>query len=287
MAEIENESSPPSTLYHYTSLQGLLGILDTGTIRATAIRYLNDSKEFELSREWARKLITLLRTGDERDLDLDRMSNVIDKVSGGNTFVTSFSVHGDLLSQWRGYCPGGSGYSIGFDFSAIQSLAKDHDFRLAECIYVDRDELDKGKLDKGKEHPVRRLLEEGADELRDAWGTSEPGGRREAKEKFGGQLEKLAPTLKDDSFEEEQEWRLIYSERHFRRKKEVQFREGMGVPTPYVELGPEDALLKCISRLVVGPNANLSLAEEGATWLLSNHGIGAEVTTTNIPYRTS
>jgi hypothetical protein len=29
-------------------------------------------------------------------------------------FVSSFSERGDQLSQWRAYCPGGKGYSLGF-----------------------------------------------------------------------------------------------------------------------------------------------------------------------------
>jgi hypothetical protein len=35
-----------SLLYHYTSEQGLLGIIGNDNIRATHIRFLNDSTEF-------------------------------------------------------------------------------------------------------------------------------------------------------------------------------------------------------------------------------------------------
>jgi hypothetical protein len=36
-------------------------------------------------------------------------------------YVACFSTKGDLLSQWRAYCPNG-GYSLGFDGSTLQSL---------------------------------------------------------------------------------------------------------------------------------------------------------------------
>ncbi len=36
---------PRETLYHYTSLSGLLGIVDSGVLRASDIRYMNDSAE--------------------------------------------------------------------------------------------------------------------------------------------------------------------------------------------------------------------------------------------------
>jgi hypothetical protein len=38
---------PPSTLYHYTSQKGLLGIIEKGEIWATDILYLNDTMEYK------------------------------------------------------------------------------------------------------------------------------------------------------------------------------------------------------------------------------------------------
>jgi hypothetical protein len=37
--------APRETLYHYTSLSGLLGIIDGSELRASDIRYMNDSAE--------------------------------------------------------------------------------------------------------------------------------------------------------------------------------------------------------------------------------------------------
>ena len=36
---------PENPLYHYTSLEGLRGIVDSRTLWATDIRYLNDAQE--------------------------------------------------------------------------------------------------------------------------------------------------------------------------------------------------------------------------------------------------
>ena len=36
---------PVSTLYHYTSLQGLMGIIESRQLRASELRYMNDSTE--------------------------------------------------------------------------------------------------------------------------------------------------------------------------------------------------------------------------------------------------
>ena len=38
---------PPSILYHYTSQEGLLGIIKNREVWATDISYLNDTKEYK------------------------------------------------------------------------------------------------------------------------------------------------------------------------------------------------------------------------------------------------
>ena len=39
------ENEPKATLYHYTSLQGLMGIIESRKLRASDVRYMNDSTE--------------------------------------------------------------------------------------------------------------------------------------------------------------------------------------------------------------------------------------------------
>jgi hypothetical protein len=47
-SEIEESEllKPKGLLYHYTTLDGFVGIVDSDSLRATHIRYMNDSKEF-------------------------------------------------------------------------------------------------------------------------------------------------------------------------------------------------------------------------------------------------
>jgi hypothetical protein len=55
---------------------------------------------------------------------LDQLFSDLEKIDRTNVCVCSFSEKGDLLSQWRGYCPQGVGYSIGFDSAKLNELAK-------------------------------------------------------------------------------------------------------------------------------------------------------------------
>jgi hypothetical protein len=44
----------PARVYHYTSTDGLLGILDSGHLWATDLRYLNDTSELHFGRSLTR-----------------------------------------------------------------------------------------------------------------------------------------------------------------------------------------------------------------------------------------
>jgi hypothetical protein len=120
----DKEFRPQGLLYHYTSAEGLLGIIRSGNLWATHIRYLNDSQEFIDS---LRHLKSFIEEFDEElhgHLDKFLRSAVhLFSVNPG-AYVLSFTddsaartndAPGDRLSQWRAYCSGGNGFSLGFD----------------------------------------------------------------------------------------------------------------------------------------------------------------------------
>jgi len=51
---------PPSVLYHYTTQQGLLGIINNKEIWATHTQYLNDVREFHQATGLMRKELWLM-----------------------------------------------------------------------------------------------------------------------------------------------------------------------------------------------------------------------------------
>src|SRR4030042_493883 len=53
-----NEKKPPERLYHYTSIDGLKGILDSRCLLASQIHFLNDTQEFKYSFDILKKLIS-------------------------------------------------------------------------------------------------------------------------------------------------------------------------------------------------------------------------------------
>jgi hypothetical protein len=129
---------PPEFLWHYTSASGLHGIVESDTIWASKIQYLNDSQEFieatnlcrtllqqranDYAGSWSKQLISFLAES------LGRIETV-------NVCVCSFTEERDLLSQWRGYCPTGAGYCLGIDSQSLITTFSQVKFTILPCEY--------------------------------------------------------------------------------------------------------------------------------------------------------
>ena len=142
-------------LLHYTSVAGLLGILESQSLHATHSAFLNDSTEISLFLE--RRLATVLESGIRAELAADPELQVLpqfarnrEEADGVVTryakemaeaiqttthrfnepYLVCFSapanqrVRSDgLLSQWRGYGKDG-GYALVFDALKLEELLK-------------------------------------------------------------------------------------------------------------------------------------------------------------------
>lgn len=96
-------------LYHYTSIDALLGIVSTKSLWATSVHYLNDASESELG-------ISLIRTAAESaaagtsGVDKEFLAYFLgwlnhSFVTYSSVYVLCFSEAQNQLSQWRGYAP--------------------------------------------------------------------------------------------------------------------------------------------------------------------------------------
>lgn len=106
MINDEPSQAPPSVLYHYTSLEGLIGILTSGTLRATLITQLNDRLELRPGLSALTKVLEehkAHRVLEElRDKDDDRV------------FVSCFCASPSMIPMWSTYAAAaGGGYAIG------------------------------------------------------------------------------------------------------------------------------------------------------------------------------
>jgi len=189
-----------------------------------------------------------------------------------NCFVCSFSEQGNLLSQWRSYCPSSGGLSLGFDKQYLQELASDQGGTLLPCIYSKEEQRS----------VLRELLNEALQRFRADIGSVDRGllSNREAA-MLWPKVAELAARAKDPGFYEEKEWRFVFR-RSEKYPKPLQFRAGRKTITPYVclnfpKLRP--------TKLYVGPSSNAQLAEHSVRWLLSNCDVSSGIVERSaIPY---
>lgn len=120
----------PEVIYHYTSNDVLLKILEGGALRLSAKHHLNDSMEGE-------QFLSLLET-HESNPNAAKLAGVREALGPFEFFVSCFSSCGDRLSQWRGYASNGTGVAIGFKKAAIvNSIKGSHEALLYPVEYAD------------------------------------------------------------------------------------------------------------------------------------------------------
>ncbi len=276
------EREPPEILYHYTNRPALISILETRSVFASHIRYLNDAQEMAFAiRRVQEVLKDQAGTGDaEAQTVRDELEKWVRHLeTQSNVFVFSLSSQGDLLSQWRAYCRPSEGYSIGFDAKTLAGNARTASFTMAPCIYGEA------------EH--RRLVEQLITDAIDGYRKHLADGHdpSDAIQAVTGlfliSLLIVASVIKDSAFAEEEEWRLV-SQAYGLGHDRVLFRSGPRLLVPYVLLDlAERGQPLPIKEIVVGPTAHQVLEGQAVLGLLIRaKAASRRVRRSRVPYRT-
>ena len=134
---------PDYPLFHYTTAAGLISILESRTLWASSMRHLNDPRELVYAIEIVKEELARRSNGLEDlygslgwspDQGAQNLLKQLDKFTASTLYVTSFSEHKDVLSQWRAYCRDGNGYAIGFKPASLVQL-KNSECYLVQCVY--------------------------------------------------------------------------------------------------------------------------------------------------------
>lgn len=243
----------PINLFHYTSQTGLLGMIENKEIWATNISYLNDLKEFKHTIELIREIIDNEIKKGIIDSDLSSLFEEVVKTAfpSQTIFVASFSEEGDLLSQWRGYCGDGVGYSVGIDCDILNEIALANNLNLTKCLYK---------------------VDEQVNELQTffKWIIQTTNNHEGIIAYLLQMLVTTAPRFKDKAFSEEKEWRLVGS--IFDLSK-VHFRPGKSTLVPFVKIPLISNANKrmSISKLFISPSPDTVLAKQAIHILCEKH----------------
>jgi hypothetical protein len=264
---------PKGLLYHYTTLNGLLGIVRSRTLWASDVRYMNDSAELKHSADLIRLEVQerIVRGQGKADLLGQFTDWISHRITNGHMlFGASFRSHGNLLSQWRGYSAHGKGVSLGFSADYILQCAQKQQLQIGKCIY---EPALQRKL-------IRQVVD--AVEIHVEKHISSSASRQQLSTIYQGVFEKIeidllriAAILKHPSFREEKEWRIVSPVYTDYSNSPVLFREANAMLVPYMEfdLQLEAGRPLQLDHLYLGPTSNINISMNSLKMFLSQNGI--------------
>lgn len=188
------------TLYHYTDLNALLGIIQNKKLWLTGAYNLNDHQEIKwaLSKIYEKLVEYNERCSDNRA----ELCWQLIELSVGVPYICSLSEAPDLLSQWRAYASNGDGVSIGLKKEAlpasnrlpINSIIPKDSLSLHKVIYQEttQNEIIDNLL--GKLFQFKELNSEAHTQM----------------SLIASNLSGIVSLFKNEAFYEEQEWRIIH-----------------------------------------------------------------------------
>lgn len=270
------------TVYHYTTLEGLKGIFDSGELWLSDYSYLNDANEMSHGANLIIQIANeMLKAPEYREATgvLKAWVDGITKIDH-RICVASFSSDGDNLSQWRAY----GNFAIGFDANLAIGYASETHFSPIEY------------------DPVRqnKFISLYLNHLCQAYCVDNTGGRLARIQNIYHKTEKLIKLItffKDSRFKDECEYRIAYFEDNELFKSvglpitPKEFRISHGTIIPYVKSSnlPTPGSSKCkvnIRSVVLGPGVN-DLVEQGLREYLDYKGYQTvEIKKSCISYRT-
>lgn len=283
----------PMTLYHYCSVPTFYSIIKNRSIWLSDVSKSNDSLELRwilwelrlfMMQQWLTYANNSQESGKTVDFDMfNKTYKVIDsflKSEIKKNWVFCLSERKDDLGQWRGYADDGSGLAIGFaakNFYVMDVLALEKDNSFDFCFR---------KVEYGK-----KKLAAYFDRLSENIDLS---AERSSDEVIASLLRCVDVTLdvagwyKNDGFQAEREWRLIYKQT-FQRLLEGKLPENPSCIQPfskefrfkefgYIVRGNElvshvefrfENLEKLLAAIIIGPKCKLT-PNEIYLFLISN-----------------
>jgi hypothetical protein len=286
--------NPPDDVFHYTTTDGLIGIIESGVLWATHSAYLNDPSEIVHAHSLIQQTLDE-RLNTEEDLVgrelLTRARYAINPRDGMyQYFVVSFCEQSDLLGQWRAYSRRGGGYAMGFDAGVIKGLADPSPSVILRRVIYDHDLQRKfiaATIDRSVEKLKLTVRQESNEREVNGTIATFVGFLRDHFSEFHF-------TFKNLAFKEEQEWRLIVQADFTARDellRDIKFRSASGVAVPYLALplttaADPAAMQLPLQSVVYGPTVESGRAEHGVRMLLDKYGYTyVTISSSQVPLR--
>lgn len=268
------EPPPPDTLlWHYTNGQGLLGIVESGTLYSTQISCLNDSEEIKyatrLFKSALKKFKDELLAGGTPEL-IDAAARYFDEDDEDYPgtlpyFVVCFTELEDAIAQWQGYgARGENGYAIGFVPGGLTQM----DGLLARVNYdpTKHDEL-ATKVAMATVDFYQRGIKANRAATPEDWA-------KEFLPVWDEKITQLAPLVKDPCWAHEKEYRIVrlLMQGQLPQLRMIQRETMMTRHLPLRMRSDFQYPMLPIKEVIVGPCPHPAISRVSLDTLLRQHG---------------
>lgn len=288
-------------LYHYTTADGLKGIIENSELWASSAYFLNDPNEITYGCDLLKTVLdnwfTKAQAHGERNSFRSALvtelctvfgEDLLEKKIIGPIYLGCFCEDDNLLSQWRAYGPCG-GYSIGFRVPTVETVSLGPGFRPEPNTYTAkwaRVEYEKSEQVKNCTAILDQMLAVLDSETANAIQTIDDhpfcGYAAFAKAIKEILLEEIL-RFKNEAFRVEKEWRIIVRRREFHKQSvddggktpiPVYFRSSRGMLAPYVKLIPTNPPYNTlpIQSIRTGPTLSKETASIAISLMLDKKG---------------
>lgn len=243
--------------FHYTSLEGIKSIIESKTMWASHINFLNDRKEWlyfdDVLNEALQNLEYPMDIGGKIYTTFEEFSKDINVYRGGRlnelSFVLSFSSTQDCKSQWVEYCPKFSGYALEFSESPIIK----HQANSHKIYATSDDEAALVKCEYERDLQVNRICELISSTLKETRNCD-----MYPLSQVSSLLHDLRYQFKHFGFKEEKEYRW-----YGRYDSQMDIRIRNGIMVPYVKVSID---ITKLSSIWVGPSPVQDSAVDGLSF---------------------
>lgn len=274
------EPQEDSVLYYYCSANSFMSIVKNKTLRFCDLYHMNDLSELQQGKLIYDQIIEKsIEFSDDTKKKIDTVLKEF--INRCILLSMSFSHKKDLLSQWRGYADDAKGFCLGFKAKyftdlPIHLLEVEYDFEKQFTLIMDSMRQIESHIQNGIDKENLHLICE---------------------------LQEVFSMIKNESFKEESECRLIYpifvdvdgegklydafkgNEKYHKYVRDIEFRLVGNTPTPYVDmdftLGNSSMPLK---EVIIGPK-NRSTKLDIELFLRTNGIQGAKISESLSTYR--
>ena len=282
-------------VFHYCNIEVMKNILQSGKLRFTDIRYLNDIQEFTYIQDVYRQVCLSEKDRIEKSFfEFIYNDEVFSQIDGYKkeymisskgesithfqeekcrVFVCCFSLDSDELMMWNYYGSGNAGCNIEFSLMhPSKSIFKGIEFRKS---YV--------KYGEESQSVVKEILNQTYTVWKKA---GEKRNNKDIQELMIGQLNAYRPFLKNGAFKNEKEYRIVLLVPENKvGEMDLKFFVRGNLLIPYLEIDLRDIYAE-IKEIKLGPYAGNELNKGSVNDLFSTIGLkNLSVTVSDIPIR--